>query len=75
MIRRKHGLAHLQPRDLRRTAVVRLAEAGATVFEVAAITGHSVGRTQAIIDTYFTRTPEVAAAAILKWEKSNAGPS
>lgn len=66
------GLTHLQARDLRRTAVVRLAEAGATVPEIAALTGHSIARTQQIIDTYYVRTRQMAQNAITKWEQSAA---
>lgn len=66
----KAGLTHLQARDLRRTAVVRLSEAGASVPEIAALTGHSIQRTQQIIDTYYVRTREMAQNAIRKWEQS-----
>jgi integrase len=63
-------LHHLQARDLRRTAVVRLAEAGAEVPEIAALTGHSIQRTQQIIETYYVRTRQMAQNAISKWEQS-----
>lgn len=59
----------LQPRDLRRTAAVRLAEAGCTVPEIAAITGHTVDQTQKILETYLPRTFEMARNAISKWER------
>ncbi len=36
------GLEHLQARDLRRTACVRLGEAGCTAIEIAAISGHTI---------------------------------
>jgi integrase len=65
-------LHHLQARDLRRTAVVRLAEAGAEVPEIAALTGHTIARTQQIIDTYYVRTRQMAQNAITKWERSEA---
>lgn len=55
--------------DLRRTAVCRLAEAGCTVPEIAAITGHSVVETQRIIDTYLRPTRRQALAAITKLEQ------
>lgn len=58
----------LQFLDLRRTAVVRLAEAGCTVPEVAAISGHSLERTQSILETYLPRTTPMAQAAISKLE-------
>ena len=59
----------LQPRDLRRTAVVRLAEAGCTVPEVSSITGHTIEQTQKILETYLPRTFEMARNAIDKWER------
>lgn len=67
-IRRAAGLGHLQQRDLRRTAVVRLAEAGCTVPEIAAITGHTIEETTKILETYLPRTLTMARAAIRKWE-------
>lgn len=67
------GLTHLQARDLRRTAVVRMFEAGATVAQVAGVTGHTIDETQRIIDTYYARTPEMAAKAIELWERAEAG--
>jgi len=62
------GIGHLQARDLRRTAVVRMSEAGVTVPRVAAVTGHSIEATQRIIDTYYTRTLPMAEQAIAQWE-------
>lgn len=55
-----------QFRDLRRTAVVRLAEAGATEAEVAAVTGHQIETTRQILETYLPRTGAMATAAIDK---------
>lgn len=72
-VRDAAGLGHLQLRDLRRTAVVRLAEAGCTVPEIASITGHAVEATQQIMDVYFVRTPETASAAVAKWERKGPG--
>ncbi|MEK6747125.1 MAG: tyrosine-type recombinase/integrase [Pseudomonadota bacterium] len=59
----------LQFRDLRRTAVVRLAEHGCTNAEIAAITGHSIERTSSILDVYLPRNSKMAANAIAKMEK------
>jgi integrase len=59
-----------QRRDLRRTGVVRLAEAGATVPQIAAVTGWGIDYCQRIVDVYLPRRPEVAAAAIEVWEKA-----
>lgn len=69
MARKEAKLGHLQARDLRRTAVVRLAEAGCTVPEIAAVTGHSIAQTQSIIDTYFVRTAPMAKNAMDKWDR------
>lgn len=52
--------------DLRRTAVVRLAEAGATEAQIAAVTGHQIETTRKILETYLPRTGTMAAAAIMK---------
>ena len=68
-IRKEAGLDHLQQRDLRRTAVVNLAEAGCTTPEIAAITGHSIDQTAAILEDYLPPTLPMARAAIAKWEK------
>jgi integrase len=58
----------LQFRDLRRTAVVRLAEAGCSVPEIAAITGHTLNRTVQILETYCPRTSTMARHAIARLE-------
>ncbi len=63
------GLSELQFLDLRRTAVVRLAEAGCTVPEIAAITGHQLDRTARILETYLPRNGTMAEAAIRKLEQ------
>ena len=52
--------------DLRRTAVVRLAEAGCTPPEISAITGHDLDATMAILEVYMPRTLPLATAAIDK---------
>lgn len=57
-----------QRRDLRRTGVVRLAEAGATVPQIAAVTGWTIDYCQRIVDTYLPRRTEVAVGAIELWE-------
>lgn len=68
-IRKDAGLDHLQQRDLRRTAVVKLAEAGCTTPQIGAITGHKIDATEAILEDYLPRTLPMAQAAIAKWEK------
>jgi integrase len=67
----KAGLADLglQRRDLRRTAMVRMAEAGATDTQIAGVSGHSIEQTRRILDTYIPRRGEVAAGAISAWER------
>lgn len=64
------GIAGKQRRDLRRTAVVRLAEAGATVPQIAAVTGWTIDYCQNIVDVYLPRRTEVALTAIELWEKA-----
>jgi len=63
------GRRHLQLRDLRRTAATTLAEAGCTIPEIAAITGHSIDKCQRIIDTYVIKTKTTAKTAIEKLER------
>jgi integrase len=59
---------HLNRQDLRRTAVVRLAEAGCEVPQIASITGHSLKQASTILETYFVRTYKMAQSAITKLE-------
>jgi integrase len=66
---RERMLVGLQRRDIRRTAMVRLAEAGATTAQIAAVSGHTIDQTSRILDTYIPRRGEVAAAAIDAWER------
>lgn len=65
-IRKTAGLSDLWFMDLRRTAVVWLAEAGCQVPEIAAITGHSLNRTSAILEVYLPRNSRMAENAIAK---------
>jgi integrase len=58
------GLDGLQFRDLRRTAMVRLAEAGANPIQIAAISGHSIDYCQGILETYIPRNQLMGEAAI-----------
>jgi len=55
--------------DLRGTAVTMLAEAGCTIPEIAAITGHSLKTVTHILETYLSRTRALADAAILKLDR------
>ena len=67
--REKAGIEGVQRRDLRRTAMVRMAEAGATTVQIAAVSGHTIDQTSRILDTYIPRRGEVAAGAIDAWEQ------
>lgn len=69
-LRRQLNLEHLQMRDLRRTAMVNMAEAGARLVEIAAVSGHTIERTRRILETYIPRTKTMAVAAIAKWEEN-----
>ncbi len=71
-IRRRCGLEHLQARDLRRTAIVLMGEAGCTETQIAAVSGHSIEGTRQILETYLVRTAKMGRAAIRKWEESEA---
>lgn len=57
-------LLQIQFRDLRRTCVVYLGELGLDAHLIAAITGHDIDETQAILKTYMPRTTGRAARAI-----------
>jgi integrase len=63
------GIVDLHFHDLRGTAVTMLFEAGCTVAEVAAVSGHSLAHAQRILDVYLARTKHLADAAILKFEQ------
>ena len=65
-IRAAAGLSDLWFMDLRRTAVVWLAEAGCEVYEIAAITGHSLKHTVTILEVYLPRNATMARNAIAK---------
>ncbi len=71
--RRKAELPALQRRDLRRTAVVLMAQAGLTVGQISAITGHRIETTAAILNTYLPRRTEVALSGIEAWERAAPG--
>jgi integrase len=60
---------HRQRRDLRRTAMVRMAEAGATTPQIAGVSGHSIDSCQKILDVYLPRRADIALGAIRAWEK------
>ncbi len=60
---------HRQRRDLRRSAMVRMAEAGATTAQIAAASGHSIDSCQKILDVYLPRRADITLGAICAWEK------
>lgn len=60
-------------KDLRHTAVTRLAEAGVDVPGIASITGHSIDYCQKIIDTYLVRTRKMASAAMRQRREAEQG--
>lgn len=60
--------------DLRGTAVTRLALAGCSTPEIAAITGHSLRSVETILDRrYLHRDQGLAESAIAKLEKHRSG--
>jgi integrase len=63
---KRAGLAGLRFQDLRRTAIVRMAEAGCTVPEIASVSGHQIDTCQRIIDVYLPATRLLAHSAIIK---------
>jgi integrase len=65
-VRKAAGLETKQARDLRRTAVVRMAEGGAEIQDIAAVTGHSIERTRGILEVYLPRTAKMAARGVAR---------
>lgn len=63
------GCQGLQFRDLRRTAVVRMGEAGLDATQIAQITGHTYDHTLKILETYLPRKRELAAKAAMEMER------
>lgn len=61
--------AGLHFHDLRGTAVTMLAEAGCTIPEIVAITGHSIKDASSILEVYLSRTRQLADAAIVKLDR------
>jgi integrase len=55
--------------DLRGTAVTMLAQAGCSVPEIAAITGHSLKDATSILETYLARTKQLADAGVVKFDE------
>ncbi len=63
------GYPEKQFRDFRRTAAVRLSEAGCTPHEISAITGHTIDSTASILEVYTPRSSNMAKNAMDKLEK------
>ena len=55
--------------DLRGTAITMLAEAGCTVPEIAAITGHGLDHVGRILESYLSRTQALSEKAIEKLDR------
>jgi integrase len=65
----KASIAGLTFHDLRGTAVLRLSLAGATVPEIATLTGHKINNVQSVLDAhYFSRDAALAESAVTKLE-------
>ena len=62
------GIDDLHFHDIRGTTVTMLAQAGCTLPEIVAITGHSLRRAQDILEKYLARTSRLAESAIAKFE-------
>jgi len=62
----KKGVRYLQLRWLRHSCVVHLSRAGATVPEIASVTGHSPAGVHRILETYLPRDSQVARNAQIK---------
>lgn len=70
-LRKRLNITHISPHGLRKTAVTRLAKAGCSVLEIAAIFGWSVHNVQAMLDNhYFQDRLSVAFGAIDKMNYS-----
>lgn len=72
-IMRAAGVEGVRFQDLRRTAIVRLAEAGCTVPEIAAISGHRIDDCQRILEVYLPHTRRLAESALAKLVRNETG--
>lgn len=69
LARTMSSVLHKHFRDFRDTAVVRLAEAGCTIPEICAITGHTLAEAHNILKHYFAPNQAMADSAIAKLAK------
>jgi len=68
------GITGVRFNDLRGSAVTRLAEAGCTVPEIAAITGHSLATVEGVLDRhYLSRSNALGESAMRKLEAKVTG--
>lgn len=65
-VKRRAGVEDFQPRDMRRTAMVLMAEGGATEIQIAAVSGHTIEQTRRILETYIPRTVSMAREGVAK---------
>src|SRR5262249_51093489 len=63
------GITGLQARDMRRTAVTRLYEAGCSEGLISAITGHDIETCRRILEYYFVRTREASRQAVTRLDE------
>lgn len=64
------GITDLHFHDVRGTTITMLAEAGATVPQIASITGHSLKAVTSILEKYLARTRVLASEAITLFENA-----
>lgn len=69
---RSVGIDKLHFHDLRGTAVTLMNEAGVTLQQTAAVTGHTMQSATRILERYGARTRALAAAAIETFENAEA---
>lgn len=61
-------ITDLQFRDLRRTAIVRMGEAGISTACITAVSGHDIGHCERILETYMPRNSDMAREAISAYQ-------
>lgn len=69
------GIDGLQFRDLRRTTIVRMGEAGISTTCITAISGHDIAHCESILETYMPRNSEMAREAISTYQLYRQGKS
>lgn len=65
-VKRSVGLLDIQARDLRRTAAVRMGEAGTEIQDIAACAGWGIDYTKKILETYLPRTFKMAERGVAR---------